>query len=153
MTATGHAVIAALIAAKFTNPYIGLPLALVSHFAADMVPHWDAGTHHHSKTRAQLFQESVIDVLASIIAAYIIYTLVAPQGDYLYLYLTVFVSQLPDWIMAPYIILGIRGKYIGWSKWMYVIQHKMNARLDKPWGILTQIGTIILLYILLFRLF
>lgn len=41
MTATNHGVTGALVAAAISHPAIGLPLALISHFGADMLPHWD----------------------------------------------------------------------------------------------------------------
>ncbi|MBI2012734.1 hypothetical protein HYS90_02270, partial [Candidatus Curtissbacteria bacterium] len=50
MTATAHALIGASIAAKITNPYLGIPLAIISHFVADLIPHWDAGTNHREKS-------------------------------------------------------------------------------------------------------
>jgi len=34
MTATGHAIIGTVIAAKIGNPYLAIPLAIVSHLAA-----------------------------------------------------------------------------------------------------------------------
>lgn len=70
MTATGHAVIGTLIAARFGNPFIAIPLALVSHLAADAFPHWDAGTNAKKKTKLRLKIEATIDVLAGFILSY-----------------------------------------------------------------------------------
>lgn len=153
MTATGHALVATLIVAKISNPYISLPLALASHFVLDLVPHWDSGTHHREKTKKRLFYESAADVIISIVSSFILYTYILGQSDYPLLYLGVFVSQLPDWLMAPYFILNMKHPFMGWSKQMYRLQHKMNVRLDKPWGIVTQVATVVILYILLFRVF
>lgn len=41
MTGLNHAVTGALVAAAINEPVLALPAALLSHFAADMVPHWD----------------------------------------------------------------------------------------------------------------
>lgn len=41
MTGLNHAAVGALAAAAINKPAIALPAALLSHFAADMVPHWD----------------------------------------------------------------------------------------------------------------
>lgn len=152
MTATGHALIATLIVAKFQNPYLSLPLAFASHFACDVIPHWDSGTHHHEKTKNRLFIEAGIDVGLSIILSYVLYYYIGGQ-EYGILLLGIFLSQLPDWLTAPYFILHMKSPLVSWSKQMYHFQHKINSRLDKPWGIVTQIGTIILLYILLFIIF
>lgn len=153
MTATGHALIGALIAAKFHNPYLAIPLAFASHFAADMVPHWDAGTHHREKSQKDLFKESALDVIISVVTAFVLYDNILGESNYVLLYMSVFAAQLPDWLMAPYLVLNQHGRGFGWSKWSYQIQHKMNRRLDKPWGIITQVGTVIGVYILLFRIF
>ncbi len=153
MTATGHALVAALIAAKFHNPYIALPLSLASHFACDLIPHWDAGTHRRSKTRKQLFLEAGVDVAISLGASYLVYHNFLHETNYVLLYASVFLSQLPDWLMAPYVIFNGRGKLLAWSKWMYKLQHVLQSRLDLPWGLVTQIVTPIILYIILFRIF
>src|SRR5438105_2920335 len=41
MTATNHAVTGALVAIGISRPAVGLPLALLSHFVTDCLPHWD----------------------------------------------------------------------------------------------------------------
>lgn len=153
MTATGHALIATLIIAKIPNPYISLPLVFASHFVLDMVPHWDVGTHHRKKTRQRLISECVADVLVSIVSSFLLYHWILGQSNYVLLYSGVFIAQLPDWVMAPYAILGWRGSQVGWSKWMYKLQSKMNVRLDKPWGVVTQVVSVVGLYILLFKIF
>lgn len=43
---TPHALIGAAIYTFIPNPWIGLPLAFLSHFVADWIPH----NHYHSKT-------------------------------------------------------------------------------------------------------
>lgn len=41
MTLTTHAVVGASLITLFPNPAVGLPLAFVSHFLLDAIPHWD----------------------------------------------------------------------------------------------------------------
>lgn len=41
MTGLNHAVTGALVATAIADPLIALPAALLSHFAIDMLPHWD----------------------------------------------------------------------------------------------------------------
>jgi len=43
MTLTAHALVGAALAASFSNPAIGIPLAVISHPILDMIPHWDFG--------------------------------------------------------------------------------------------------------------
>lgn len=153
MTATGHALIATLIVAKFPNPWICLPLAFASHFACDIIPHWDSGTHHREKTKKALFYEAGLDVFISVVSSFVLFTSLG-ENDYLLLYIGVFLSQLPDWITAPYFILNMKDNpLVSWSKYMFRLQHRLNSRLDKPWGIVTQVVSVIALYILLFKIF
>jgi len=63
MTATAHALIGASIAVKVVNPILGIPLAIISHFVADLIPHWDAGTNHRQKSLMRLRVEAALDVL------------------------------------------------------------------------------------------
>lgn len=154
MTATGHALVATLIVAKFPDPFISLPLAFGSHFICDMIPHWDSGINHRQKSKTRLFSEASVDVLLGFIVSYIIYTLFLEGNNYLLLYIGIIVSQLPDWITAPYLIFRVRNSFVAWSKHMYRLQHKLNKREENPaLGIATQIFAIVVLYILLFRIF
>jgi hypothetical protein len=41
MTGINHAVTGALVAAAINKPALALPAALLSHFAADIIPHWN----------------------------------------------------------------------------------------------------------------
>lgn len=150
MTATGHALIGTLIAAKFNNPYIALPLSFASHFVADMIPHWDSGTHWRKKTPERLILESIWDVLIGFGLSFILYTIILQQYNYLLLFATIVSSQLLDWMSAPYFLFHIKDPV---SRFTSKIQTSINSRLDKPWGIVTQIATVVILYVVLFRVF
>ncbi len=43
MTATNHSLTGAIIAASIVNPFVALPLALLSHFVLDATPHFGKG--------------------------------------------------------------------------------------------------------------
>lgn len=43
MTATNHAITGAFIATLVKQPYLALPLAFLSHFFCDALPHFDSG--------------------------------------------------------------------------------------------------------------
>lgn len=150
MTATGHALIGALIAARFADPLIGLPLSFLSHFAGDVLPHWDSGTHEKKKSKKRLLYESALDVIISLIAAYILYTTVLSSNNIIYLYANVLAAQLPDYLYIPYFYWNIKK---GVFKWNFQLQLKLHNILDKPWGIITQIGAVVLLYTILFVVF
>ncbi len=149
MTATGHAVIGTLIAAKLGNPALAIPLAVASHVAADLFPHWDPGTNRDKKTHDRFTWEAVADVLSSVAITFLLIVFVFPQTNLLYAYLIVFAAQFLDWASAPYVFFKIKKPSIFY--WIYRFQKTFDNRLDKPWGIIGQVGFLVGL-ILFFKL-
>lgn len=41
MILTTHIIVGAVVASKLSNPFLGLPLSLLSHYLLDMIPHDD----------------------------------------------------------------------------------------------------------------
>lgn len=139
MTATAHALIGASIAAKITNPVLGIPLVIISHFLADLVPHWDAGTNHKSKSLMRLRVEAAVDVLLGFGLSFLIFrNLVDP----VYLFVMIIAAQLPDWLEAPSSMFGLKIPPFSWLDWL---GHKIQSRLELPWGLVTQIVVVGLL--------
>lgn len=142
MTATAHALIGAAIAAKVINPFLAIPLAIISHFALDLVPHWDAGTNHRQKTKKKLKIEATVDVLLGFALSFLLF---GSSVNPIYLFIMIIAAQLPDWIEAPYWIFGVN---LPPFTWMYQISHRVQSRLQLPWGLVTQIvivGTFVFL--------
>ncbi len=150
MTATGHAVLGAVIAAKVANPAIAIPIAIVSHVAADLFPHWDSGTNGSKKSAKRMFLESLIDVSVGFIIAYSIILLVFPKTNLLYVFLIIIMSQALDWITAPYFILNF--KFPPFS-YLHSFQSAINTKLDKPWGIIDQISILLLIVVISAKFF
>lgn len=133
MTATAHALIGASIATTISSPIIGIPIAIISHFAADLVPHWDAGTNRRKKTISRLRIESAVDVL---LGFFLVYLLFASRTDPVYLFAMVIAAQFPDWLEAPASKFGIEVPPFTWARWL---GHKLQSRMQLPWGLVTQI--------------
>ena len=138
MTATAHALIGASLAVKIANPYIGIPLAIASHFAADLVPHWDAGTNHKTKTKLRLKIEATLDVLLGFALVFLIFQSQVLANP-IYLFSMIIAAQLPDWIAAP---AGMFKINIPPFSWMQTISHNLQARMQLPWGLVTQVVTV-----------
>lgn len=139
MTATAHALIGASIATKVINPLVGIPLAIISHFVADLIPHWDAGTNHRRKSLSRLRLEATIDVLLGFALAFLIFrNLVDP----VYLFVMIISAQLPDWLEAPSWLFGFKVPPFSWMDWL---GHKLQSRAQLPWGLVTQIVVVGLL--------
>ena len=54
MLDASHALIGASLAKLIPNPYIGYPLSLVSHVAADYFPHWDFSTRKVKRSKLKI---------------------------------------------------------------------------------------------------
>ena len=135
MTATAHALIGASLAVKITNPLLGIPLAIGSHFVADLIPHWDAGTNHRQKSALRLKLEATLDVLLGFALVFILFrtqTLANP----VYVFSMVIAAQLPDWLEAPSWMFGLKVPPFSWIDWL---GHKLQSRMQLPWGLVTQI--------------
>ena len=133
MTATAHALIGASIASRIINPIIGIPLAIISHFAADLVPHWDAGTNHKQKSAIRLKLEATVDVLVGFALVFLIFR---SSVEPVYLFTMVIAAQLPDWLEAPASMFGFKVPPFSWLDWL---GHKLQSRMQLPWGLVTQI--------------
>ncbi|CAN5133418.1 hypothetical protein BH11PAT1_BH11PAT1_3870 [soil metagenome] len=143
MTATGHAVIGTVLASQITNPYIGIPVAILSHLAADSFPHWDTGTNYKKKPFHIFWIQSLIDLGASFVLPFFLISYLSPQPNLFYLYTMVISAQLLDWLAVPYVFLKLRFPPFSW---LNNIQKPFDNRLDQPWGVILQV-TILLVMI------
>ena len=98
-----------------------------------LIPHWDAGTNHRKKSQVRLIAEAALDVLLGFALAFLIFR---NQVDLRYLFVMIIAAQLPDWLEAPSFMLGIKIPPFSWMDW---IGHKIQSRIQLPWGLLTQI--------------
>lgn len=135
MTATSHALIGASLAAKIANPVLGIPIAIASHFAADLVPHWDAGTNHRNKSALRLKAEAALDVLLGFALVAILFRSLAFEKP-VYLLAMVISAQLPDWLEAPSSMFNFQVPPFSWLDWL---GHKLQWRMQLPWGLVTQV--------------
>jgi hypothetical protein len=145
MTATGHAVLGTVIAAKIGNPALAIPLAIASHIVADIFPHWDTATNKAKKGKKRVIIESFFDLIFGFLLSYAIIFFIFPQTNLLYVLFLILVSQSLDWLMLPYYFLNINFSLF---RWAYKFQKSLNHDLDKPWGIINQIAVLVLIVIL-----
>lgn len=143
MTATAHALIGASLAVKIQNPVLGIPAAIISHFIADLVPHWDAGTNHKKKSAFRLKLEAAADVLLGFGLVFLIFKS-AVLANPSYLFFMVIAAQSPDWLETPSTMFGMKIPPFSWMDWL---GHKLQNRMQLPWGLVTQVLTVGLLII------
>ncbi len=142
MTATGHAIIGTVIAAKVGNPALAVPIVLASHVAADAFPHWNEATSVKGKNRIGAIIEAASDVVIGFVLSYLIITLLFPQTNLAYAFLIIVVAQSFDWLTAPWQFFGIK-----LFKPFYKFQKLFDNQLDRPWGVTNQIVILVLLVI------
>src|SRR3989344_6628753 len=142
MTATGHAIIGTVIAAKIADPVLAAPLALASHFLADALPHWDTGYHREQKSKRKFFIQSVADVAIGFAASYALIVAFFPQTNLAYAFFMILVAQGPDWLTAPYLFFDMKFPPFSWA---YRLQKAFDNPLGAPWGIVNQVVTVILI--------
>ncbi len=147
MTATSHAILGALIAAKITNPYLAVPLALASHIVGDAIPHWDCGTGEPKKARKKVMHEAFFDVAIGFIISFALLFLFFPKTDPFYAFFIILVSQSLDWITAPYYFFKVKEIPFFWA---YKLQKKFDNNTTSPWGVINQIGLVSLAFVLSF---
>ena len=145
MTATAHAVLGTVIAAKIGNPALAIPLAIASHIAADIFPHWDVATNKAKKGVKRTIIHSFIDLIFGFVLSFAIVFFLFPQTNLLYVLFLILVSQSLDWLMLPYYFFRINFPLF---KWAYRFQKSFNHDLNKPWGIINQIVVLVLIVIL-----
>ena len=145
MLATSHALTAGVILKTFPDPRISLPLAFLSHFVLDLIPHWDFTTYRGNhgaltlageKDRFKLAFLAGGDVLGGLGLTFWIFSDLSPT----LLFATIIFAQLPDWLEMPYYFWGIN---FAPSRWVKKLQSKVHSRRRLPWGLLTQLLVII----------
>ncbi len=139
MTATGHALIGTVIAAKIGNPALAVPIAIGSHFLADALPHWDTGTNSKQKSKKAFFWETFGDVLLGFVFSWLLIVWVFPSTNLGYAFFMIIMAQLPDWLTAPYLFFNLKSAPFCT---IYKFQKKFDTRLELPWGFINQAAVV-----------
>lgn len=132
MTATNHAVTGALIAAAVSNPVIGLPLALLSHFALDALPHF--GAHTVAKPGSKEFKYILIfdGFLTTSFLITIFFAGIAADYPWWLLPLGGFLGGIPDLMWLKHYQNDLRGQDKHWDIVRTI--HKKIQRYEVSWG-------------------
>ncbi len=109
MLSTPHLLVGAAIVKVVPNPWISLPLAFLSHFALDTIPHWDGSPKAPFGVRT--VGGIIVDYVfgASLV---LVLTIGYHNPSQYLLWLGAFLGTLPDFILGTYKHLeGVFGKY------------------------------------------
>lgn len=108
-----HTIVGAAIAAKIGNPALSLPLALASHFALDLLPHWNPHLNTELNKFGRLSNKTLTfiatDVFLSLAGGLLIASTVLPdQSKFMYVIVGAFMGVLPDVLEAPHFLTSLR---------------------------------------------
>lgn len=136
MTATNHAVTGALIGLSIGHP-IALPLALLSHFALDALPHFgrEADFIKSKSFIAFLISDASLCVLLVVLLA------IASPVNWLLAAICSFLATSPDFMWFPRFLRATRGlkepklthpiaKFHSWIQWF---QRPIGAVVELTW--------------------
>jgi hypothetical protein len=149
MLSISHAVTGAFIAVKIGNPYLSIPLIIMSHYLEDAIPHWDAGTGLSTgkKTRSMAIKHGLIDLALAAVIVYAFYPTTLSLQNLLFSPASygAFFGLFPDFLEAPRNFL----KYEPWflkplNRFHHSFHHSIPRMFD---GLFPQILLLILLWI------
>lgn len=136
-----HAVVGAAIAYKVGNPALALPLSFLSHFALDLIPHWNPHLNCEMKQYGHITKRTrwiiAADVVVSLVAGGYIASLAYPDAKReVIILLGAFMGVLPDVAEAPFFFFKSKS---GFFKKLISFQSKIQF--DAPFwpGVVSQI--------------
>jgi hypothetical protein len=78
MTATNHAVTGALVAIFINEPLLAVPVAFISHFVMDAIPHFDAGPDSPRLAKIVVFTDVLSASILSLVLALLLKSDISP---------------------------------------------------------------------------
>lgn len=130
MTATSHAVTGAAVATLVRQPLLALPLAFISHFVSDMVPHFGIDSKFGSRS---MFWRLGIDGVVTVCIA--IFLLISGVANAWFLALAGFIAMSPD---LMWLYHGLK-KHSPADYGFFSRMHSGIQLYEKPLGIVIEI--------------
>jgi len=129
VTASNHVVTGALLATNFHNPAVALPLAIVTHFVLDALPHF--GKEPHTTKKYMVILCSDIIVASSFLG----FLIVTQPNNWLLMIACAVMCAAPDLMWFPRFWKEIHGKVSHKPMDMITRFHKKIQWGERPWGI------------------
>jgi len=141
---SSHVAVGAAIASKIPNPFISIPLAFLSHFVFDFVPHWNPSLYTERQKFGAPTRKSIIIIIGDVILSLILGLEIASRfwpdiNRSGMVVLACLAAVLPDIVEAPYFFLKTKSRLLE-KLIKFQHNHQVNAKLVP--GLLTQIATI-----------
>ena len=141
MLETPHILVGATIAFFIPNPFVSLPLSLISHFVLDLIPHWNPQIHTELSNNGKVSLQSKIilgtDVILSlIIVFFVLYEVWPDVGHVITIFVACLLAIFPDLFQVPYYFFN---KESAWTKIIVDFQAKNQSHVSVTHGILAQV--------------
>lgn len=163
MILTSHLLTGAAITTKVTNPFLSLPLAILSHYLLDTLPHRDYRFNNRKNTKRILkerswqdlksnffrfFLDGFLIILDGIFGLIVIFLIFSGKSLPPFFWLVIFGTILPDLLASLYYIFprGVLKKHFLFHESIQNFDDKKNSFF---WGTFNQLIIIaaILLYL------
>jgi len=138
MLIISHVIIGATIAKAIPNPLVSIPLAFLSHFLLDMIPHAQAPTGEGYRPNNKTYIVVVIDIIASLVFLYFV-------GLSFEMLIVVFASVLPDLLD----LTRYDRHFYRIFRIAYDFHDKIQRETYKPIGFITQLLLIVGCFLLI----
>jgi hypothetical protein len=153
MLLTPHVAAGLAIGAAVPDPRVAVPLAFVSHFVLDAVPHWDdiglgLTEKNFKRISRSAFKTITFDFLIALsLTLFFIYFSLPDIGVAATLAACFVAAILPDIYYLP---LAFFGKRWGWVVWVVRMQSRLqtSAKAPKAFGLLIQ-GVLVVVCLLI----
>lgn len=135
MTAPNHALTGAIIGLSISNPFFALPLAFLSHFLCDAIPHYDPAESDMRKLfRSKRFVIEFLAVGASLCFAIVLTLAIVRPQNWEQAAVCAFLAASPDLFWFPWYVRIRKGADIilpkGWFFWFHdKVQWKTGPKL------------------------
>lgn len=144
MTATNHALTGAVVAMAIRQPLLAIPIAFLSHFVLDAIPHFGIHEDDHSKRNNHWLFRTVISV-DTVVAATMLITiplLANENSSWWIILLGMLAGIAPDTVWIYRFVRLMRNKVI--RPYGRIAQFHQNIQWsEKPWGLIVEIAWMI----------
>lgn len=130
MTAPNHALTGALIGLSIADPVLALSLAFLSHFACDMIPHYDLPEADvAARLRSKRFLREFIYLGAALCLFIVVFLAAAHPLHWLLAASCAFMATSPDLLWLPrYLHVRRTGHDVALRHWFYKFHHRIQWR-------------------------
>lgn len=139
MTGSNHVVTGALIAAVIPHPLLAIPLAFVSHFVLDALPHY-GDTNKRSWLNRHF--KYVLGIDALIMTIFLMSVVLLQPLHWVLILFAALVAVSPDVLWVPYYLSDLRGVERKESPIAKLFKRIQWA--ERPWGIYVEAAWLVI---------